>query len=392
MASLGTDDKDELIVAISIAGGVRPGKIIEIEDRLNRQLLLVRHKGDSSFSYEPELDAEAFKLEVEREALLTRLLKQRQAREVFEAISTQLHDTVNNAIEHQLASPASVLDKAGINETQVLLLDLLQAETLDATRLSPLIGSLPWLSRDLTNMVNSPALRARRSQSAEVRVTDIKLVMNYIGLENLRTIIPYFCLRNWLPSGNSKLLWTVRKLWRYSIISGIAASALAKLHQQNVALVYSASLLNQLGASVVLNLSAGLFEKTWGYWLREASTSRDKEVYDAVMATDFPTQAVFEQVLTHGAKLNWQLLALLKFEQNPLTLLLKELEQTLSYRELSAPAALIARAHCYAKVLLLEDMRQIEPQEKRLMFDYYELTEQELLRLKAQNYRKLDLL
>jgi len=37
-------------------------------------------------------------------------------------------------------------------------------------------------------------------------------------------------------------------------------------------------------------------------------------------------------------------------------------------------------------------MRQIDPQEKRLMFDYYELTEQEVLRLKAQNYRKLDLL
>lgn len=56
------------------------------------------------------------------------------------------------------------------------------------------------------------------------------------------------------------------------------------------------------------------------------------------------------------------------------------------------PAAIVARANCYAKVLLLEEMRQIEPQEKRLMFDYYELSEQEVLRLKAQNYRKLDLL
>lgn len=111
-----------------------------------------------------------------------------------------------------------------------------------------------------------------------------------------------------------------------------------------------------------------------------------------MIATEFPAKVVFEQVLNHGLKLNWQLLTLLEFEHSPLTLLLKELDQTLSYRELSPQAAIVARANCYAKVVLLEEMRHIEPQEKRLMFDYYELTEQEVLRLKAQNYRKLDLL
>ncbi|MGL4448043.1 MAG: HDOD domain-containing protein, partial [Shewanella sp.] len=89
---------------------------------------------------------------------------------------------------------------------------------------------------------------------------------------------------------------------------------------------------------------------------------------------------------------NWQLLAQLKFEHHPLTRLLKELDHSLTYRQLSQEAALVARASCYAKVLLLEEMRQIEPQEKRIMFDYYELTDQELLQLKAQNYRKLTLL
>lgn len=381
-------------MAISVAGGVRPGKIIEIEHRLYQQLILGKQKASPTLldELDLELEADANKLDVEREAILSRLLKQIQAREVFEAVSKQLHETVNNAIEHQLASPELVLAKSDINESQILLLELLLAKNLDATRLRPLISNLSWLCRDLINMVNSPSFRARRPQGSEVRVTDIKLVMNYIGIENLRTIIPYFCLRNWLPSGNAKLLWTTRKLWRYSIVSGIAANALAQLHNTDSALVYSSALLNQLGTSVVLSLSARLFDQTWGSWIREASSSRDKEVYDAVIATEFPAKAVFEQVLSHGLKLNWQLLELLKFENSPLTQLLKELDQTLSYRDLSFQAAIVARANCYAKVLLLEEMRQIDPQEKRLMFDYYELSEQEVLRLKAQNYRKLDLL
>lgn len=381
-------------MAISVAGGVRPGKIIEIEHRLYQQLILGKQKASQTLLDELDLhlEADANKLDVEREAILARVLKQIQAREVFEVVSKQLNDTVNNAIEHQLASPELVLAKSDINESQILLLELLLAKNLDATRLRPLISNLSWLCRDLTNMVNSPSFRARRPQGSEVRVTDIKLVMNYIGIENLRIIIPYFCLRNWLPRGNAKLLWTTRKLWRYSIVSGIAANALAQLYQTDSALVYSGALLNQLGTSVVLSLSACLFDQIWGSWMREASSSRDKEVYDAVIATAFPAKAVFEQVLSHGHKLNWQLLALLKFENSPLTLLLKELDQTLTYRDLSSQAAIVARANCYAKVLLLEEMRQIDPQEKRLMFDYYELTEQEVLRLKAQNYRKLDLL
>jgi hypothetical protein len=381
-------------VAISVAGGVRPGKIIEIEHRLYQQLILGKQKTGPTLLDELDLELEACanKLDVEREAIQTRLIKQIQTREVFETVSLQLNDAVNNAIEHQLASPQFALTRSNINESQILLLELLLAKNLDATRLKPLIGSLSWLCRDLTNMVNSPSFRARRPQSSDVRVTDIKLVMNYIGIENLRTIIPYFCLRNWLPSGNAKLLWITRKLWRYSIVSGIAANALAQLHNTESALVYSSALLNQLGTSVVLSLGAQLFDKTWGTWIREASSSRDKEVYDAVIATEFPAKVVFEQVLNHGLKLNWQLLELLKFEASPLTLLLKELDQTLSYRELSPKAAIVARANCYAKVVLLEEMRQIDPQERRLMFDYYELTEQEVLRLKAQNYRKLDLL
>lgn len=380
-------------MAISVAGGVRPGKIIEIEHRLYQQLIVGKAKAHSSQfdELDADLEADAHKLDIEREAIAARLAQQMQTRAAFEAISKQLSDTVSQNIAHQLASPERVLERSGINETPILLLELLLAKNLDINRLRPLIASLGWLCRDLTNMVNSPAFCARRPHSSDIQVTDIKLVINYIGIENLRTIVPYFCLRNLLPRDSAKLLWTTRKLWRYSISTAIAANALSQLHDSDTALAYSAALLEQLGTSVVLGLSARAFEKTWGEWIREASNSRDKEIYDAVAATEFPAQLVFEHVLQHGHKLNWQLLDALKFEQSPLTLLLKELDQTLSYADLSFHAALVARASCYAKVMLLEEMRQLDPQEKRLMFDYYELSEQEVLRLKAQNYRKLDL-
>ncbi|GGB47176.1 HDOD domain-containing protein [Shewanella inventionis] len=380
-------------MAISVAGGVRPGKVIEIERRLYHQLIVGKQPMSSMLDeLNAEIEESANKLDIERQALKLRIEKQVQERQIYLEVSTHLTHTVNNTIEHQLAIPQLIIDSSGITESQILLLDLLLSSDLNLNRLRPIIEDNSWLCRDLINLINSPSSRHRRPKNSDVQVTDIKLVLNYIGLENLRLLIPYFCLRNWLPSGNTNLLWITRKLWRYSIMSAIAAQALAVLHNKEPSLTYTCSLMYQFSTSIMLSQSGRIFDKTWGTWLREASHSRDKQVYDAIMATDFPAESIFEQVMQHAHTLNWKLLNLLKFEDSSMTRVLKELDHDYHFSELSADAAIVAKASCYAKVLLLEEQQLIDPQEKRIMFDYYEFSAQELLRLKAQNFRKLDLL
>ncbi|GGI70678.1 histidine kinase [Shewanella hanedai] len=380
-------------MAISVAGGVRPGKVIEIEHRLYKQLIVGKQKSDSMFDeLDAELEDDANKLAIEREAVLERLAKQIEAKQVFERVSEQLIKTVSNAVNHRLASADAVIKSAGVNESQLLMLELLQGSNIDINRLRPLIANESWLVRDLLNIVNSTSFRHRRPKGSDVKLTDLKLVLNFIGIENIKLLIPHFCLRNWLPSGHANLLWTTRKLWRYSMVSAIAAQALGKLHEKDSIFVYICTLLSQLGPSVVLKNSTLLFEETWGLWLGEANNSRDKELYDAVLVTEFPSQKVYELVIEHGDRLNWQLLQQLNFSDSPMTSVMAELDNNLSYKDLSENASIVARANCYAKVVLLEEMKLINPQEKRIMFDYYELSEQELIRLKGQNYRKLNII
>ncbi|MCL1066772.1 HDOD domain-containing protein [Shewanella olleyana] len=379
-------------MAVSVAGGVRPGKVIEVENRLYKQLIVGKEKLTQQFDdRDKQLEDVANKLEVERQAIKARMEEQAKAQHVLKRISEQLTVTVMNGLEHQLSSPKQMLEQSGLAESQVFLLDLLLNKDPDLRRIRPLVENISWLYTDLVNLINSPASSHRRPQRSEIKVTDIKLVLNYIGIENLQAVVPYFCLRNWLPAGNANLVWTTRKLWRYSMMTAIAAKALAVLHEKDVALVYSASLMKQLGSATILNASARQFEKTWGTWLRETSAKGDKHLYDAVMASEFPASEVFAKVMSHGEQLNWQMLDLLEFENSKLTQLLKELDFNYHFSEFSPESAIVAKASCFAKVLLLEESRLIEPQEKRVMFDYYEFTEQELIRLKAQNYRKLDL-
>ncbi|GIU42408.1 histidine kinase [Shewanella sairae] len=379
-------------MAISVAGGVKPAQIIEIEQRLQKLLIIGRDKAVVvTDDFNSGLEEAANKLEVERQAMRARLAKQNEAKAIVDTVSAQLLASVNANIEHHLSCPEQVLAHSKLNEKQVSLLEQLSAEQVDLTRIRPMVEALPWLVRDLVNMLNSSTFRHRRPQSSEVQVTDVKLVLNYIGIENLQTLIPYFCLRNLMPCAQTQLHWTSRKLWRYSVMAAIAAKTLASLHERDSAFIYTCSLMSQLGTTSVIQQSARIFEEMWRNWLKEASASGDKSLYDAVLATEFPAKDVYKQIVTHSLKLNWQLLGLLHFEQSRLTTTFQAIETKLKYAELDPDTAIIERANCYAKVFLLKETGNITVAESRLMFDYYQVTEQELLKLSKQNLNKLPL-
>ena len=105
-------------MAISIAGGVRPGKVIEIERRLYKQLIVGKHKVNAMpDEISEDLEENANKLDIERQALKLRIDKQAKEKQVYLEVSALLTHTVNNAIEHQLANPQMILEASAIGAT-----------------------------------------------------------------------------------------------------------------------------------------------------------------------------------------------------------------------------------------------------------------------------------
>jgi hypothetical protein len=144
-------------------------------------------------------------------------------------------------------------------------------------------------------------------------------------------------------------------------------------------------------ASVILGIGAAIFEQLRGNWLREASKARDKELYDAVAVSEFPAAEICQQVAELGMQLNWQLPQWLGFADSELVLQLRALQDLAGFEQMSLPAQLVAKASCYAQGLLLEEANQLSFRDKQLLHSYYEMSEQELIRLQGQNYRKLTL-
>ncbi|MBV7316274.1 HDOD domain-containing protein [Shewanella sp. NIFS-20-20] len=383
-----------LLVTETLAKTASPVDVSEVEHRFYYQLIVGKQKQEDMLDgMDADVEADAFKLDIEREAVFDRLEKKKEARRVFEDVSGQLVYTLIQSIMFRLDDPLEILKHAGLTSKQLSLMELLQGDNAELPKLRPYIEKMDWLSKELVNMVNSPSFRHRKPQRAsDIRVKDLKLVLNFIGIENLQVLVPYLCIRTWLPTGRANMLWTTRKLWRYMLVTATASQILAKEEGIDGAFVYTCSLLSQLGTSAILSNSSMIFDGIWGHWLREANQSRDKEIYDAVIATEFPAEAVYQQVLDRAMSLNWELLSLLEFEESQFTQVLKELAETHTYAGLSPQAAVIARASCFAKVMLLKEMRQISDEEKHAMYQQYELSTAELALLNQQNFRKLEIM
>lgn len=376
----------------SVSGGFKPAPVAALEQKFLQQLILGTQANTPVWDDpEPELEAIAFKLEIEREAAMERIAKKQQTKQLAQQINSQLHMSLKTELANQLASLDIIQRHSPVSDKHLLLLEMLHSPQLDLNRLRPAVASQAWLVRDLTNMVNSPVFGARRPQNKDLQVSDLKLVLGYIGMDNLRLLIPFYICRHWLPLGHTGLLWINRKLWRYAQIQGVATRALAALHEQDGALLYALSLMRQLGASVVLGMGASIFEQLRGNWLKEASKARDKELYDAVAVSEFPALEIFQQVQEHAMRLNWQLPQALGFADSALITWLQELEDKQGFEQMPLLAQLVAKASCYAQSLLLDESHQLSFRDKQLLNSYYAMSEQELIRLQGQNYRKLSL-
>ncbi|WP_025820829.1 HDOD domain-containing protein [Shewanella marina] len=368
----------------------KPFEVIDFEERFFKQVLVGRKQLD--MEEEEDIDEESFKLDIEREAVMARMAKQRKAKEVFEAITGSFYKTFNHEVGIQFSRPSLVFEHIDVKQIQLELLFLVSKENLEFKKIRPLVEQVDWLVEDFTKLVNSPSYRSRRDDANDVKITGTQLVLSFIGIESLASILPFYVFQHWFPHNQNSLARSSRKLWRYCLVAAIAAGALAKLHNLNERYFYICGLVNQLGMLAVLRNCASVYDHLWGNWLRESIGYKDKEIYDSVLATSFPTADIYHNVDEKAGDLTWKLLEQVGFGTNPITQTLKEFSSANCVEEYSDEGKIIAKALCYAKVYILEETKQIDLKEKRMLFEYYGISEQEDLRLQGQNFHQFDLL
>ena len=266
-------------------------------------------------------------------------------------------------------------------------LEILCLRAASIKRITPLITSLSWLSRELITLVNKPQYR----KNADVKVNNPKLAISYIGLDNLKLLMPTFILKHWLPASTAPYPLMKRKLWNESLSTALAASILAKEEGLDEFSTFTAGMFSSIGLLAVTQCTLHNYNELHQTKLRDAYEKKDKKLYDALIEFDSSPELLHEQLITRHAKISADLVELMCFDRLQITEPIFDLAYATSYSKMHPIAQLITKAKAYVVYRCLAKDKLIDKDEAKKFLSIAQITPKDITLLKKSDINHIKL-
>jgi|GEM_PF-664589 len=310
----------------------------DFADQLNGKLPVADHEDSEQANRRREL------LAVEEESHNNKMIEAHGKNH----FKTQVMEQFFKKITHQLDALFENKDKLynnilNINDTAPLVLELLCLKATSIKRIAPLINSLSWLSSEVINLVNKPQYRKR----ADVQVNDPNLALSYVGLDNLKLVMPTYILKHWLPSTTSPFPLLKRKLWNESVSIALASSVLAEQEGLDKYTAFTAGMLSNLGRLAVTHCFLQTCTDLHRIELQKAYDSKDKKLHEVFVEFSAPPGLLHEQFILHSDKITADMVELMRFDRLQITEPIFDLAYTNEFEAMCPIAQVIAKAKAF---------------------------------------------
>lgn len=291
---------------------------------------------------------------------------------------TRLRSKINNDFDNKEHLYHKVL---GVDDACPAILDNLSARAASVNQIKGLAASLNWLSSDLINLVNKPQYRKR----ADVQVNDAKLALSYIGLDNLKLVMPTFTLKHWLPTTTIPFGLMKRKLWNDSLAVALAARCLAKETGQDEFTAFTAGMLSNIGAFAITRCYLTTFSEMHKQQVRSAYENKDKRLHDVLLKIKASKKLLLEQLMMRSASLSADLVETMAFERLVITEPIFDLAYATCLDKMHPIAQLVVKAKAFVTFRTLSKEALITTEESSTLFEIAHLSPDDLALLKKSD-------
>ena len=268
------------------------------------------------------------------------------------------------------------------------ILEILAVRAASVNRITPLAKSLPWLANDVVNLVNKPQYRKR----ADVQVTEPGIALSYIGLDNLKLILPTFILKHWLPTSTAPFGLLKRKLWNDSLSVALATQALAEeVDGIDDFTAFTAGMLSSLGTLAVTRCFLNTHNEMYNAELKEAYDNRDKKLHNIMAEFDSCPDLLLQQITKYSASITADMVELMRFDRLPITEAMFDLAYAETLNPMCPLAKVIAKAKVYVAFRNLAKADLISPDEAKKLLTSVKLTPTNIELLKSTDIDHLKL-
>jgi HD-like signal output (HDOD) protein len=268
-----------------------------------------------------------------------------------------------------------------IEEAAPNIMEILSVRAASINRIIPLVKSLPWLADELINLVNKPQYRKR----ADVQVTDASLALSYIGLDNLKLVMPTFMLKHWLPNSTAPYALMKRKLWNDSLAIAMSSSVLAKKEGVDEFSAFAAGMFSNLGLIAVSRCFLTTYSELHTAELKQSYENKDKKLHDTLVSFDASPDLLLEQIITRSSKISADLVELMRLDRLRITEAIFDLAYTEMLEKMCPLAQIVAKAKAYIAYRSLAKDDLISTDEAKLLLKSVGITSQEISILKKSD-------
>ena len=344
---------------------------------------MTKHQDSEQFNRRREL------LAIEEEANKNKIIQAHGEEHFKTQVKNKFYKRVNNQVNKVFDNKENLYTNVlKIEDAAPSIMEILAVKAASINRITPLAKSLPWLCNELINLVNKPQYRKR----SDIQVTEPSLALSYVGLDNLKLVMPTFMLKHWLPTSTSPYPLMKRKLWNDSLSIALASQRLAKEEGLDEFTAFTAGMLSNLGLLAVTRGFLDAYSELYTKDLRAAYDNKDKKLHDVLVTLDSAPDLLLEQLLDRSSKVAADMVELMRFDRLQITEPLFDLAYATDIKHMCPIAKLVTKAKAYVAFRSLAKEDLISTEEAKILLMAGRLTKTDIGLLKKSDIDHIKLI
>lgn len=311
---------------------------------------------------------------VEKQARHNKDMQRKAEQRFSQTVQHILQAQIADHVASQLEDTSSLIEHLRFIPQYVEILDLLAVRAASVGRLAPLFEACPAVEKDILRFINLPKYMDMRRE--DTRFEDLRLAMSYMGMDNLKLVIPAFILKNLLPHSTEPFRSLKRQMWDQALGSGLIVRSLAMREGVDPYRAFVLGLFKELGHLVIVRVFLRSFDLCWRAALASAHKDGDVEGHEALSRLKPEPQLLRELMLTHNREVTANLVGSLGFER--LNIHSALLEYAAQSEQSETSARLLKKADAYMQLNLLQRHDAVCQDETQLILDKAYVTQGDL--------------
>ncbi|MEP4890476.1 MAG: HDOD domain-containing protein [Aliiglaciecola sp.] len=332
-------------------------------------------------------------LEVEKQARYDKELNRLTHSNYVQHIQNKIHNEVNKRIEAQLEDTQKLFNEAlGFDQNLPALLDALATRATSISKIEPIAAGMPWLYDELIRLINSPKYRRVDSNGKVVVVESLKTALSYLGVENIKMLIPSIAFRRCLPQITDPFPKIKVQLMDASIGTAMSCKKLAQVNKLDSYNAFLLGLFHDFGKIVIVRLFFKFFDQVHREALVEAQNEGKPDEHFALGEVVLSESFLLEAIKKYGYILSTELLSQMPFKRLAFVEAMQEFASDKEIADMSPMGKVLVQGEAYNRYRTLKANKMISLEEAKVYLRQFYLPKGALAELKLTNLRDFDII